>query len=213
MNDSDEPPRRSGRDDQDGRDGPPPGAPDEAVRGLRVLAHPLRLRLLSLLTGAAMSAAEAARELGESQANVSYHLRRLHAAGLLELAEEVQVRGGLARRYRHDPESGGFARNPLEDPAALEVVLGDEPRRRAARHDPALRRHFTDAEVWVDAEEWDRIIERAEELSTVLHRAARAPRTPGTIPVSATMLLFGMAAGSPPAPSGGGPEAGPGEEA
>ncbi|WP_268815939.1 helix-turn-helix domain-containing protein [Amycolatopsis alkalitolerans] len=39
-----------------------------------MLAHPLRLRLLSLLTGASLSAAEAARELGETQANVSYHL-------------------------------------------------------------------------------------------------------------------------------------------
>nr|WP_244162473.1 helix-turn-helix domain-containing protein [Amycolatopsis regifaucium] len=76
------------------------------LEGLRVLAHPVRLRILSLLTGAAMSAAEAARELGETQANVSYHLRRLHEAGLLDVAEEVRIRGGLAKRYRHDPESG-----------------------------------------------------------------------------------------------------------
>ncbi|WP_152522926.1 helix-turn-helix domain-containing protein [Nocardiopsis potens] len=207
MNDSDGPPPRPER---------PRGAPDEAVRGLRVLAHPLRLRLLSLLTGAAMSAAEAARELGESQANVSYHLRRLHKAGLLELAEEVPVRGGLARRYRHDPESGRLAPSPLEDPAALQAALGDEPRRRAALHDPALRRHFTDAEVWVDAAEWDRIVERAEELGTALHRAARAPRSPGTVRVSATMLLFGMSDADPAAPAephGGAPGAGPGEEA
>ncbi|MFC4560254.1 helix-turn-helix domain-containing protein [Nocardiopsis mangrovi] len=75
---------------------PSPGLP-----ALRVLAHPLRLRLLSLLTGAAMSAAEAARELGETQANVSYHLRRLHDAGLLEAAGQTEIRGGLAKRYRH----------------------------------------------------------------------------------------------------------------
>ncbi|MFW5416752.1 helix-turn-helix domain-containing protein [Nocardiopsis sp. CNT-189] len=201
MNDSDGPPRRPER---------PPG---ESVRGLRVLAHPLRLRLLSLLTGAAMSAAEAARELGESQANVSYHLRRLHKAGLVELAEEVPVRGGLARRYRHDPESGRLAPSPLEDPAALQAALGDEPRRRAALHDPGLRRHFTDAEVWVDAGEWDGIVDRIGELSAALHRAARAPRSPGTVRVSATMLLFGMADGAPAEPPGGAPGTGPGEEA
>ncbi|SFH21145.1 Helix-turn-helix domain-containing protein [Amycolatopsis regifaucium] len=83
---------------------PMPDSP--TLEGLRVLAHPVRLRILSLLTGAAMSAAEAARELGETQANVSYHLRRLHEAGLLDVAEEVRIRGGLAKRYRHDPESG-----------------------------------------------------------------------------------------------------------
>ncbi|MFD0801388.1 helix-turn-helix domain-containing protein, partial [Streptomonospora algeriensis] len=76
------------------------------LAGLRLLAHPLRLRLLSLLTAQTMSAAEAARELGETHANVSYHLRRLHEGGLLEVAEEVRVSGGRARRYRHDPASG-----------------------------------------------------------------------------------------------------------
>jgi predicted transcriptional regulator len=52
--------------------------------------------ILSLLTGIAMSAAEAARELGETQAIVSSHFRRLHDAGLLDVAEEVEIRGGKA---------------------------------------------------------------------------------------------------------------------
>ena len=54
---------------------------------LRAFSHPLRLRLLSLLTGTAMSAAEVSRELGTTQANASYHLRRLEAAGLLRVVE------------------------------------------------------------------------------------------------------------------------------
>ena len=65
----------------------------------RALAHPARLQLLSLLTGAAMSAAEAARETGMSQANTSYHLRLLERVGLLQVAEQVTIRGGRARRY------------------------------------------------------------------------------------------------------------------
>ena len=36
----------------------------DRVVSLRSLAHPVRLRMLSLLTGAPMSAAEVARELG-----------------------------------------------------------------------------------------------------------------------------------------------------
>ena len=86
------------------------GRGPERATALRAFAHPFRLRVLSLLTGAAMSAAEVARELGTTQANASYHLRRLHAVGLLEVAEEVSIRGGKARRYRHDPASGSTLR-------------------------------------------------------------------------------------------------------
>lgn len=160
---------------------------------LRAFAHPLRLRLLSLLTGAAMSAAEAARELGESQANVSYHVRRLHEAGLLTLAEEVQVRGGRALRYRHDPGSGpATAQGGAEDLRMLAAALAEEVQRRARLRDPGPPRTFTDTEVWVALEEWSALVERASELGEELHRAARAPRSPGAIPVSASLLFFAM---------------------
>ena len=54
---------------------------------LRARAHPLRLQILSLLTGAELSAAEVGRELGTTQANASYHLRVLAKVGLVEPAE------------------------------------------------------------------------------------------------------------------------------
>src|ERR1700753_959910 len=75
------------------------------VAALRARAHPLRLRMLSLLTGAAMSAAELGRELDISQALASYHLRFLVNAGAVELAEELSNRGGRERRYRYRAES------------------------------------------------------------------------------------------------------------
>ena len=56
--------------------------------------------MLSLLTGAAVSAAEVARELDITQANASYHLRLLESAGLLEIAGEESVRGGRAKKDR-----------------------------------------------------------------------------------------------------------------
>ncbi|PXY26715.1 transcriptional regulator [Prauserella coralliicola] len=159
--------------------------------GLRVLAHPLRLRILSLLTAAPMSAAEAARELGESQANVSYHLRRLAEAGLLYVAEEVSIRGGRAKRYRHDPESGtGFlGREPAEEPVLL-TALADELHRRASYRAPGRPASLIDAEVWVDEQTWERARELSLRLSEVLHDAAKPPRTPGTNRVSATVALF-----------------------
>ena len=79
-----------------------PADPSRATAELRALAHPIRLRILSLLTGAAMTAAEVARELNLNHANASYHLRQLHAAGAIEVAGEERIRGGVAKRYRYD---------------------------------------------------------------------------------------------------------------
>src|SRR5918993_1279103 len=74
---------------------------DERISSLRATAHPLRLRMLSLLTSSAMSAAEVARELGITHANASYHLRQLHDADLVVVEGEERIRGGMAKRYRH----------------------------------------------------------------------------------------------------------------
>ena len=66
-----------------------------ATVALRATAHPLRLQILSMLTGTAMSAAELARELGTSQANASYHLRVLAQAGEVVPDGEESIRGGV----------------------------------------------------------------------------------------------------------------------
>jgi DNA-binding transcriptional ArsR family regulator len=166
---------------------------NRSLDSLRVLAHPLRLRILSLLTGAAMSAAEAARELGETQANVSYHLRRLHEAGLLEVTEEVQIRGGKAKRYRHDPDSGPrFTQARPEEQQVLAAALAGELRRRTEHRLPDSRAALTDAELWVDETTWQQAVEQARELGKLLHQAARPPRTADAIRVSATISLFVM---------------------
>lgn len=166
---------------------------DSSIGALRVLAHPLRLRILSLLTGSAMSAAEAARELGDSQANVSYHLRRLQEAGLLEVAEEVRIRGGVAKRYRHDPDSGSSVHSrSTDDDLVLAHALATELQRRTEYRIRGLPGSMTDAELWVDESAWDEALGLAYQLSRVLHDAARPPRTHGTKRVSTTVSMFEM---------------------
>lgn len=162
---------------------------------LRATAHPLRLRLLSLLTGAAMSAAEAGRELGVSQASASYHLRVLERAGLIRVVEVVRLRGGEARRYRHesssrryDPDAHTGERSPESEEEYVEALIDELRRRARARIDgPALT---ADAELWVDPQVWARIVRHVGEASALLHAAARPPRTAGTRPVSMTTALF-----------------------
>lgn len=162
---------------------------------LRATAHPIRLRLLSLTTGAAMSAAEAARDLGVSQASASYHFRVLERAGLVRVVEVVKVRGGEAKRYRHESSAKPFdvdaphERLPLEDRQLYVEALVDELRRRSAlRIDgPALS---TDAELWIAPELWRRVVHHIGQATTVLHAGAQRPRTPGTVPVSMTLSMF-----------------------
>ena len=84
---------------------------DAQLSSLRSVAHPLRLRMLSLLTATAMSAAEVARELEITHANASYHLRLLADAGLLEVESEERIRGGVAKRYRHVWQSAPLSRS------------------------------------------------------------------------------------------------------
>lgn len=169
---------------------------------LRATAHPLRLRLLSLLTGAALSAAEAGRELGVSQASASYHLRVLERAGLVRVVEVERVRGGEARRYRHesssrryDPDHPVGERAPAGEEEFVEALVHELRRRSRARTDgPAIT---TDAELWVDPALWRRIVQHVGDASALLHAAAQPPRTPGTRPVSMTAALFPVRA-SPP---------------
>jgi len=102
---------------------------------LRALAHPVRLRIVSLVWNVPMSAAELARELGVSHALASQHLRRLDAVGLVELAEVRANRGGRERRYR------AVHGSPLSDqrheaaPLLAEALAGNL-RDRAARRAP-----------------------------------------------------------------------------
>ncbi len=174
------------------------------VATLRATAHPLRLQMLSLLTGAAMSAADVGRELGITHANASYHLRRMLSAGLIVVAEQESVRGGKAKRYRYDVDAPGSRAaddTSSEDRGRVQrpfiEALAGELVRRSHRIDPGRRQSWTDAELWVDPADYAVALARVEEASTDLHRAARPPRTPGTVRVAAALALFGMTEDDP----------------
>ena len=164
------------------------------LRDLRVLAHPLRLRLLSLLGGDAYSAAEAARELDDTQANISYHLRRLHEAGLVHIAEEVAIRGGRAKRYRHDPDSAESIGSGNGGVPALMGAMAAELVRRAALYEEGGVVAFTDAEFWVEPEASQEAEELVRAVGVLLADAARPAGTSGTAPVSATLAYFALKA-------------------
>lgn len=161
--------------------------------GLRALAHPVRLRILSLLTGGPMTAADVSRELGISHANASYHVRQLLAVDAIEPAGEEVIRGGTAKRYRYRIDKPPMEIPDPRDRMALYGAMASELRRRALALRPGRdTSHSTDAELWVEPDVWRSFRSTVEGASNDLHWAARPPRTPGTIRVNATMVLFEM---------------------
>ena len=61
---------------------------EQVVQGLRNLAEPTRLRLVTLLGHGELTVGEICRVVGQSQPRVSRHLRLLTEAGLLDRFRE-----------------------------------------------------------------------------------------------------------------------------
>ncbi len=165
---------------------------DDATQALRATAHPVRLQILSLLTGAEMSAAEVARELGLTHANASYHLRLLLGAGQLEVASEERIRGGVAKRYRHPWDAPESDRpRQAQDRQTWLRVMADELVRRGGQWVDRPGQ-LTDAELWVEPDDLETVRASLMAASRHLHASARPPRTEGTVRVAMTAALFEM---------------------
>ena len=105
-----------------------------AVARLRATAHPVRLRILSLLTAEAMSAAEVARALDLTHANASYHLRQLHDAGGLVVESEEKYHAKLRlRRGANDAAQVIGPPRPAQSPPQRHAAPSGRPHPRDRR--------------------------------------------------------------------------------
>ena len=165
-----------------------------SLSALRSVAHPVRLRILSLLTAEAMSAAEVARTLDLTHANASYHLRVLFDAGELVVESEEKVRGGVAKRYRY--VVGGADDRPSHPSTNDDLIAW-----QTATHAEVVRRiagrvrgpsTSSDIETWVSPEAWQQAVTAIADAMVRLHDEARPPHTEGTIHVSASTQGFVM---------------------
>ncbi|MBJ7329304.1 MAG: helix-turn-helix transcriptional regulator [Solirubrobacteraceae bacterium] len=67
---------------------------------LQVLAHPLRLKIMKQAQLREISAKEASADLHEPIGKVSYHVRVLADAGLLQLVRQTPRRGAIESHYK-----------------------------------------------------------------------------------------------------------------
>ena len=125
---------------------PSPGPTHVAASAVKVLAHPLRARLLAALRrGGPASATTLAAELGTNSGATSYHLRRLEGVGLVEDSREGH---GKERLWRAVSEHGSWRPSDLDDDEDTATALDWLERDYV--------RHFAEkAEQWLDvAPEW-----------------------------------------------------------
>jgi DNA-binding transcriptional ArsR family regulator len=164
----------------------------DAISSMRAVAHPVRLRILSLLTAQALSAAEVARALELTHANASYHLRLLHDAGELVVESEEKIRGGMAKRYRYvvhaKPSAAPVA---TEDLIGYVHAIGTEVTRRVVDRRKAPS-HWVDIETWVEPEVWEEALALANRASELLHASARPVGAEGAVHVSYSGMAFRM---------------------
>jgi DNA-binding transcriptional ArsR family regulator len=157
---------------------------------LRAMAHPLRLRILSLTTGAALSAAELAHELKIAHAAASYHARQLADAGLLQVVDDEGERSGPGRppvRYRYDYRHGGHLDRSTGEEALWAATAQDMQRRIRAR---SRHRVAADGEVWMAPEDFEEVCELSARISDLMHERAQRPHAEGTVHASVSVYAF-----------------------
>lgn len=160
---------------------------------LRAMAHPLRLRILSVLTRTAMGASDVAAELDIENSLASYHLRELASAGLIEVverdedAERPVGRPPILYRYVLDYEDR-LDRSEGRD-AVFALMVQDLTRRFAAMQS---RHRIVDGEFWLSEETYKEICDLADRMSELMHDRALPPRTEGAFHASITVSVFGL---------------------
>lgn len=83
---------------------------ETAAQITKALSHPLRLKYLRALRGSReLSPSEFARDSGESLGNVSYHVKALRQADVLEVSSMVPRRGAMEHRYSLTGPRAGVA--------------------------------------------------------------------------------------------------------
>ncbi len=149
-------------------------------RLIKALAHPLRVRVLSVLETREMASPnELADELGVSLGVMSYHVRRLHALGFLELMKRTPRRGAIEHHYRAKARPHVTDEGWAETPAIVKrAMVGATLQQISSYVNAAASQggfdrgdaHLTRNVLTLDAKGW---AELAGEMSTWLETLGR----------------------------------------
>ncbi|OEU96275.1 winged helix-turn-helix domain-containing protein [Streptomyces oceani] len=176
-----------------GPDGPDP-VRDVVIdaKGLRALAHPLRVQLVGQLRkDGPGTATQLARRLGVNSGTASYHLRQLDAAGFVE--EDTSRGNARERWWRARHQSTWFPHAELADqePEATLSYLQSIAATDNVRTHRVLSELATMPRAWrdvLDLSDWPLLLTPEEsqrlrdELRAVIARYRRAPTSEASAP-------------------------------
>lgn len=170
----------------------------ETTEQIRALAHPVRQRILRLLTTEPMTNQQLAQALDESPARLHFHVRGLHQAGLIELVAE-RPKGGVLEKYYSATARNFRLHTSFSAPDLGEGLLSDATL-DAARHefvravghygDPVPNVLMAHQGARLSEERLARVREHLAALDEEFHAAAEADEEiEGRLPVALTYLL------------------------
>jgi DNA-binding transcriptional ArsR family regulator len=176
----------------------------------KALAHPLRVKILALLSERTASPRELALELDADLSLVSYHVRTLHRIGLLDLVRRKRRRAAVETYYRASERpvvtSEAWAKMPriVKDQVVASALAQVSEQVNAAaeqggfRHDQA---HASRSPMVLDEQGFAELAAKLDALLAELPRIAAAAEKrlernghEGAINATAVLMLFETAA-------------------
>lgn len=88
---------------------------------MKLIDHPIRLKILNLLAKKPMYPAELAKELKMHEQKVYYHIKQMSNSGLLEVVSKEEIRGTIAKKL--SPKVLNFAFTLSKDWRLLDMLL------------------------------------------------------------------------------------------
>src|SRR4051794_39374029 len=175
-------------------------------RVAKALAHPLRLEILRHLGDRTASPSEIAAEIGAPLTNVSYHVRKLRALGLIKLVRKTPKRGVIEHYYsaqsRRQVSDDAWAATPAIVKEALVGPVADHgvaDMAKAARSGGFDRRdaHLSTTRMKLDEAGWRdaaAVLKKAlDELETIEAAALERlgdDRNAQTVSATSVISLF-----------------------
>jgi DNA-binding transcriptional ArsR family regulator len=179
-------------------------------RYVKAMSHPVRVRMMAMLTERRATPNELAAWLGTTLGATAYHVRVLHQLGLIELVDETRIRGAVEHHYRAKALPNVTAESwSTASPVAKQATIGarlkmveNHTNASAAaggfdRHDAVLER----TTVTLDEKGWTALIAEAAKFLQRVDRietdaAKRLTKTAGNGAIDAGIVLLGFEAAS-----------------
>lgn len=174
-------------------------------RLVRALAHPLRLRILSVLERRIASPKELAHEIGAPLTHVSYHVRQLAQLGVIELERTTPRRGAVEHHYRLEArpsitDEGWRGAPEIAKQALVGAVLGQlSAEVNAAAAEAGFSRddaHLQRLSIELDDEGWQEaskalkaVVEDLQRIEEDARKRRKGPHPEG-IATTAVVMLF-----------------------